>query len=240
VSARGRRPSACGTASSALRAALVVLAQLAATSLARAETLDFERDAPGAAPTGFEIAQTGPGAAPRWELRDVDGAPSGRRVLVQASDDATRGRFPLAVYTPASFSDGKIEVRFEALSGKIDQAAGIVWRYRDANNYYLVRANALEGNVVLYKVEAGVRSDLDPVGAGLFAYGKKAEVRSAHWHALGVEVKGDLFQVKLDGKPLFEVRDTTFPDAGKVGLWTKADSVTAFDDLVITPSAAPR
>jgi hypothetical protein len=221
----------------ALRTVVLALACVGAAGIAHGETLDFEKDAPGAAPKGFAIAQTGPGAAPRWEVREDAGAPSGKHVLVQVSDDATRGRFPLAVYAAASFADGAIAVRFKALSGKVDQAAGIVWRYRDPNNYYIVRANALEGNVVLYKVEGGERSDLDPVGAGLFAYGEKAPVQTGHWHTLRVEVKGDLFRVQLDGAPLFEVRDTTFNSAGKVGLWTKADSVTAFDDLAITPAS---
>ena len=111
-----------------------------------------------------------------------------------------------------------------------------MWRYRDPDNYYLVRANALEGNVVLYKVEAGERSDLDPVGSGLFAYGTKAPVRSGAWQVLKVEVRGDLFRVFLDGAHLFDVRDATFSGPGKVGLWTKADSVTAFDDLTIAPA----
>ena len=215
----------------------VLVVSMAAAALGRAETIDFEKDAPGSAPKGFAVAQTGPGAAPRWEVREDAGAPSGRLVLVQASDDATRARFPLAIYEAASPTDGVISVRFKALSGKVDQAAGIVWRLRDPNNYYIVRANALEGNVVLYKVEGGKRSDLKPVDAGLLAYGKKAPVRSGAWQQLRVEVKGDLFRVFLDGSHLFDVRDATFAGPGKVGLWTKADSVTAFDDLAITPAS---
>lgn len=214
----------------------LVLASLALGAPSSAETLDFEKDAPGEAPKSFTIAQTGPGGVPRWEVREDEGAPSGARVLVQASDDATRGRFPLAVYDQASFADGAIGVRFKAISGKVDQAAGIVWRYRDPENYYVVRANALEGNVVLYKVEGGKRSDLDPVDSGLFAYGKKAPVKPGTWQELRVEVKGGLFSVFLDRTHLFDVRDGTFPNAGNVGLWTKADSITAFDDLAIAPA----
>jgi hypothetical protein len=203
---------------------------------AAAETLDFEKDQPGAPPRGFTIAKTGPGSAARWEVREDAGAPSGARVLVQASDDATSARFPLAVYDEAAFSDGTIALRFKAISGEVDQAAGIVWRYRDPENYYLVRANALEHNVVLYKVEKGKRTDLDAVGSGLFAYGKRAPVESGAWQELRVEVKGDLFRVSLDGAHLFDVQDETFAGIGKVGLWTKADSVTAFDDFAIAPA----
>lgn len=218
---------------------LIALFVASAASVAQAETtIDFEKDAPGAAPKGFVFAQTGPGGAPRWEVREDASAPSGARVLVQVSDDATRARFPLAIYDAVRLADGTITVRFKALSGKVDQAAGLVWRYRDPNNYYIVRANALEGNVVLYKVEDGARTDLDPVGAGLLAYGKKATVQTGRWHTLRVDVKGELFRVHLDGALLFEVRDATFSDPGKVALWTKADSVTAFDDLAIAPAPA--
>jgi hypothetical protein len=160
-------------------------------------------------------------------------------VLVQRSADETRSRFPLAIYDQASLADGAISVRFKALSGKVDRAAGLVWRYRDPENYYIVRANALEENVVLYKVERGKRSDQKPMDAGLFAYGKKAPVRSGAWQELRVEVEGDLFRVSLDGTHLFDVRDATFAGPGKVGLWTKADSVTAFDDLRVAAAAAP-
>lgn len=207
-------------------------------AVAGAQTLDFEKDGPGEAPGGFTVAQTGPGAAPRWIVEEDQSAPSGKRVLVQRSTDDTSSRFPLAVYENASLADSTVAVKFKALSGQVDQAAGIVWRYRDRDNYYIVRANALEGNVVLYKVERGKRSDLKPIGSGAFSYGKKAPVKSGVWQELRVEVNGDLFRVSLDGAHLFDVRDVTFGGAGKVGLWTKADSVTAFDDLSIV-SATP-
>lgn len=217
--------------------ASLALGWLPLGAMAGAETLDFEKDRPGGPPAGFSVAQTGPGDPPRWTVQEDPAAPRGGRVLVQQSADATSSRFPLALYEGASPADGIFAVEFKTISGTVDQAAGIVWRYRNPENYYLVRANALEENVVLYKVEGGKRSDLDPVGAGLFAYGKKAPVRSGAWQELRVEVKGDLFRVFLDGSHLFDVRDGTFSGPGKVGLWTKADSVTAFDDLSI--AAAP-
>jgi hypothetical protein len=223
----------------ALRLVALVLGSSMVSLTAVAQTLDFEKESPGAVPGGFTVAQTGPGAAPRWVVEEDVSAPSGSRVLVQRSADETRSRFPLAIYDGASLADGTLSVRFKAISGRIDQAAGLVWRYRDPENYYIVRANALEGNVVLYKVERGKRSDLDPIDAGLFAYGKKAPVRSGVWQELRVEVKGDLFRVSLDGSHLFDVRDATFKGPGKVGLWTKADSVTAFDNLQLA-AAAPR
>jgi hypothetical protein len=216
-----------------LRILVSALGWLVLGSAASAEVLDFEKDRAGEPPAGFTIAQTGPGELPRWRVEEDPSAPSGKQVLVQRSADETRSRFPLAIYDQTSFANGTISVRFRALSGSVDQAAGVVWRYRDPENYYVVRANALEENVVLYKVERGKRSDLKPVDAGLFAYGKKAPVRAGAWQQLRVEVEGDAFRVSLDGSHLFEVRDATFAEPGKVGLWTKADSVTAFDDLTI-------
>jgi hypothetical protein len=123
------------------------------------------------------------------------------------------------------------------VKGATDQAGGLVWRYRDKDNYYLLRANALENNLVLYKVEAGKRSDLKPRGAGMFAYGRKAKVVPGEWGTLRVIVKGPLFEAFLNGERLFEVEDRTFTGAGQVGVWTKADSVTYFDDLRIAGTA---
>ncbi|HEY6404340.1 MAG TPA: family 16 glycoside hydrolase, partial [Blastocatellia bacterium] len=117
---------------------------------------------------------------------------------------------------------------------KKDQAAGIVWRHRDTDNYYIVRANALENNVVLYKVQNGKREDLPLKGEGR-TYGKKATVPKNQWSELRVTAKGNLFTVWLNGQKLYEVEDGTFTEAGKVGLWTKADSVTYFDDLKVVP-----
>jgi hypothetical protein len=124
-----------------------------------------------------------------------------------------------------------VSVRFKPVSGTVDQAAGIVWRYRDAGNYYIVRANALENNVVLYKVENGKRIPLAPRGTPAKTYGVKHTVPGQTWSRLSVAFHGNLFTVSFNGEKLFEVEDNTFPDPGRIGLWTKADSVTHFDDF---------
>jgi hypothetical protein len=121
-------------------------------------------------------------------------------------------------------------MRFKAIAGSQDRAAGIVWRAKDANNYYVVRANALEDNVVLYKTVNGTRSALDIVGRK-GGYGIDVPVPANTWHSLRVDFKGSRFSVSFNGKQVFEVEDSTFTDAGKVGLWTKADSVTLFDEV---------
>ncbi|MEW6267830.1 MAG: family 16 glycoside hydrolase [Thermodesulfobacteriota bacterium] len=205
---------------------------------ARAEPvkLVFDRDATGAAPAGFSTDVTN-GPPGTWVV-EADTTATGGKVLVQRSTDPTSGRFPLCIYDGVSARDVVVTVRFKPISGEEDRAAGIVWRYRDSGNYYVVRANALEGNVVLYEVEAGKRRDLKPIGAGMLAYGKKVDVPSGAWSTLRVEANDARFAVSLDGRHLFDVEDDTFREPGRVGLWTKADSVTAFDDLEIEPRDA--
>ena len=175
------------------------------------------------------------GGAPKWEVVRNDTAPSKPNVLAQLSEDATGGRFPLAIYDRVSSKDVEISVKFLPVSGRVDQAAGIVWRYRDENNYYIVRANANENNVVLYKVENGRRSSLAPKGTPSNTYGVKHPVPSGKWSTLAVRAQGNLFTVLFDGQELFQVEDSTFTEAGKTGLWTKADSVTHFDDFTVKP-----
>jgi hypothetical protein len=189
-------------------------------------TIDFGKYAVGKPPVHFTTARTGRGAEGAWVV--VEDA--GKRVLAQTSGDTTGYRFPVCVYDGFSATDVDVSVRFRPISGQGDQAAGIVWRYQDVDNYYIVRANALENNVVLYKVEKGRRTDLPLKGVGR-TYGMKAQVPSGKWGALRVKAVGSLFTVFCNGKQLYEVEDTTFIGAGKVGVWTKADSVTHFADL---------
>ena len=199
---------------------------------ARAETITFNDQAVGSIPAGFTVALTGGGKPPKWEIQKAPDGTAGN-VVVEASADTTNYRFPLLVYDKVIATDLDLSVKFRAVRGSVDQAAGLVWRYRDANSYYIVRANALEDNVVLYKVENGRRIDLPLKGKGK-TYGAPAPVPKNVWNVLSVQVRGDTFAVSLNGKALYEVVDTTFPYAGKIGLWTKADSVTMFDDLTFT------
>jgi hypothetical protein len=160
---------------------------------------------------------------PKWTVeRDEDGG-----TVLKQSGKAT---YPLALKEGTNIQDGYVEVRFKPISGSEDRAGGIVWRAKDANNYYVVRANALEDNVVLYKTVNGVRSSLDLVGQK-GGYGIKTAVPAKQWHTLRIEFAGTRFNVVFNGKPLFAVEDATFPQAGMVGLWTKADSVTVFSGL---------
>jgi Domain of Unknown Function (DUF1080) len=192
----------------------------------------FESDVAGGPPKGFTAARTGAGRSGTWVVVQDAGDGRPNRVLAQTDADPTNARFPVLVADEIETRDADISVRFRPISGAVDQAAGLVWRYRDANNYYIVRANALEDNVVLYKVQNGRRSDLPLAGQGR-TYGAKAPVPENTWSTLRVTVKGPRFTAYLNGEKLFEVEDTTFAAAGRIGVWTKADSVTQFDDLTI-------
>lgn len=204
---------------------------LAWSGAAQAQPLlfDFDRDSPGALPAGWESGLTGKGAS-RWEVVREASAPSQPHALLQSGV----GTFPWAVVRTARYAAGLAEVRFKTLSGREDQAAGLIWRFQDGQNYYVARANALEDNVVAYKVVNGKRTDLRPKGAGMPAYGVWAAIRKNEWNTLAVEFAGRLFSVSLNGEKLFSVEDNTFPGPGLVGLWTKADSVTLFDDFRFT------
>ena len=214
------------------RVAFCVCALLCAVLTASAQTIDFNKDRAGEPPKGFSTALTGQGKAGVWVVTKDDASPNQGNVLSQTDADATGYRFPICVHDGVTTKDADISVKFKPVSGKKDQAAGIVWRYRDKDNYYIVRANALENNVVLYKVQNGKREDLPVKGEGR-TYGKKATVPKNQWSELRVTAKGNLFTVWLNGQKLYEVEDATFTEAGKVGLWTKADSVTYFDDLKV-------
>jgi len=196
------------------------------------QVINFDKDVAGKAPKGFIFGLTGKGKPGIWVVRENPAAPSAPNVLAQTDADPVSYRFPLCVYEEFSGRDVDVSVKYKPVSGKEDQAAGIVWRYQDQNDYYIVRANANENNVVLYKVENGIRTDLPLVGKGR-TYGMKARIPSGEWGTLRVVAKGSRFEVYSNGARLFEVEDTTFPMAGKIGLWTKADSVTLFDDLTI-------
>ena len=210
----------------------IALAVLFAPAAVVAEVLDFESADLGSAPAGWTISMTHDGGPPRWEVQNDAAAAGGPKVFAQLSTDRTSERFPLAIYDGARLSDGEIRVKFKPISGRVDQAAGLVWRYTDENNYYIVRANALENNVVLYKVEDGKRTPLSPIGQQ-GEYGVEHTVPSERWSTLGVAFKGSSFTVLFDGEELFQVEDSTFSAPGRVGLWTKADSVTHFDDFEI-------
>ena len=201
----------------------VMASVLLGANVAATQPVDFNADGVGSPPKGWTITMTGKGK-PKWTVERDDTAPSKGQVLKQSG----KATYPLALKDGTSIRDGFVGVKFKAVAGTEDRAGGLVWRARDANNYYVVRANALEDNVVLYKTVNGVRGSLDIVGQKS-GYGVKVPVPANQWLSVRVDFAGTRFKVTFIGKRLSEVDDATFRDSGMVGLWTKADSVTAFD-----------
>jgi hypothetical protein len=171
----------------------------------------------------FTVWRTGQGGASEWVLV-TDPTAAGGRAIAQVSKDRTDYRFPLAVYKPYSGKDLEVSVHFKPVGGTVDQAGGIAVRLSTPDDYYVARANALEDNVRFYRVVKGQRKQL--AGANL-------KVSANQWHTLALKAEGDRFTVSFDGNALFSAQDRTFTDAGKVALWTKADSVTYFDRISI-------
>src|SRR6266516_1949545 len=196
---------------------LVMILTTMATILAAAETVNFDDMRAGAPPRGWTPMQIGSGTA-KWTVEKDDSAPSKPNVLKQSG----RATFPVCFKNNTNIKDGFVEVKFKPIAGKEDQAGGVIWRLQNGNNYYIARANARENNVTIYHTIKGKRTEKKRT---------KMQVASGTWHTLRVDFNGNHFTVTFDGKHLFDVEDTTFTEAGKVGVWTKADSVTLFDDF---------
>jgi hypothetical protein len=194
-----------------------VLAQKGALMIA-IEKMDI-----GIAPTEFDFGLTGQGGPGHWIVTQ-DASATGGRAVEQSSTDRTDYRFPLAIYKPLAAANVDVSLRFKAVAGRVDQAGGIAVRLSDPNNYYVARANALEDNVRFYRVSNGRRVQI--AGANL-------KVSTNEWHALGLKAEGESFTVTFDGKELYRATDKSITAAGRVALWTKADSVTRFDRIEI-------
>ena len=186
--------------------------------------IDFETSVPGALPSGVTGALTGSGGPVAWSVMEDPTAPAGPKVLAQTSTDKTDYRFPLAIFDAPVAADLDVAVRFKSVAGEVDRAAGIAVRLSDPDNYYVVRANALEDNVRFYRMIKGRREQIE---------GANVKVTANEWHTLGVRAEGERFTVTFDGKTLYTATDKTLSGAGKVALWTKADSVTRFDRIEI-------
>jgi hypothetical protein len=189
----------------------------------------YEVDTP---PAAFTAALTGSGPAVSWLVKEVTAPPSGKQVVAQLSQDKTIRRYPMLIHNGIEARDVDLSVRFKTISGEVDASGGLIFRYQNSDNYYVVRANSLENNVVAYKTESGRRESIGINGKDA-SYGVDVEVPHKVWNTLGVVVRGDLFEIYLNNRKLFEVTSDVFSEPGKIGLWTKADAVTYFDDLRI-------
>ena len=187
------------------------------TGAAFGATINFDNEKVGELPSGWQAGVTGKGT-PHWSVVADETAPSKPNVLKQYGE----GTYPWCVKKDVSLKDGYVEVKFKPISGKEDQAGGLIWRWQDGDNYYVARANALEDNVTIYHTIKGKRMEKKRVNR---------KVASNEWHTLRVDFQGSHFKVTFDGKAALEWEDDTFKETGAVGVWTKADSVTLFDDF---------
>jgi hypothetical protein len=202
----------------ALAAAMIA----ASTTYAATFRMSLEGAKVGELPSGWTAAHTGQGTGSVWKVVEDATAPHGTKVLAQTSDQGRKRFFNLCVAERTSFKDVDMSVAFKAVAGKEDQGGGLVWRYKDADNYYIARMNPLEDNYRVYKVAAGVRTQLGTTGM---------KVPAGQWHRIRVVQEGQHIQCYFDGKLRLDVNDETFKDAGKIGLWTKADAQTYFADM---------
>ncbi|MGH8674396.1 MAG: family 16 glycoside hydrolase [Burkholderiales bacterium] len=203
-------------------ALLFLLVGIAGAEEPRTVKHDFEGATVGSVPNGWTVAKTGVGEGSVWAAVEDKTAPKGPKVLAQTAE-SPGPMFNLCVANDTSFKDVEVTVAFKAVKGKKDQGGGIVWRYADANNYYVARFNPLEDNYRLYHVVDGKRTQ--------FGGKEQLKAKAGEWHTLAVRMFGDKITLSLNGKVEIEAKDTTITNAGKVGLWTKADAQTYFDDF---------
>jgi len=200
-----------------MKTSIALMIPFLAASASFAETDNFDQMKVGATPAGWTATKTGAGEA-KWTVEKDSSAPSASNVLKQSGVAA----YPVCIKDGPALKDGFVEVKFKPVGGKEDQAGGVIWRAKDADNYYIARANALEDNVTIYHTIKGRRVSFKNTDT---------KVTPGVWHTLRVDFTGNKFTVTLDGQKVIEATDDSIPDAGKVGVWTKADSVTLFDNF---------
>jgi hypothetical protein len=188
---------------------------------------NFDSDLASVRPADILSLNTGSGAEGTWLIQPDATAPSRPNVLAQISTDNTMNSFPIAVETKSKYQDLDLAVQIKLVDGQTDRSGGIIFRYQDAADYYLVRVNALEKQIGLYHVANG---DLIPVA------GSQLSAPPNGWHALRIIFKADDIQAFFDGSRYIDARDNSLSSAGLIGFWTHADSVAHFDDLVVHPA----
>jgi hypothetical protein len=205
----------------------VVLVALAGAAVSAEEgkerAFPFSKDDLGKVPAGWKAEKTGKGEGSVWKIVEDETAPSKSGLALAQTAKSPGGVFNICVAEDTNYKDVELSVSFKAVAGETDQGGGFVWRYQDNNNYYICRMNPLEDNYRVYKVVAGKRTQL---GAK-----EGVKVKTGEWHKLKVEVKGNKMAGYLDGEKLWEITDDTYPNAGKVGLWSKADAQSHFDEF---------
>jgi Domain of Unknown Function (DUF1080) len=204
---------------------MAVLTVFAVAADEKPRTFTFSKDDLGKLPKGWKAAQTGKGEGSVWKVVADDTAPSKKGYVLAQTAESPNAFFNLCVAEDTKYQDVDITVAFKAVKGKLDQGGGVVWRYQDGDNYYIARMNPLEDNFRVYKVVAGKRIQLQTK--------EDLTVKAGEWHTIQVKMAGDHIECSLDGKKYLDVKDDTFKEAGKVGLWSKADAQSHFDGFTV-------
>jgi hypothetical protein len=210
----------------------LILAAAAVLSLAAADgelTWQFDQAEQGRLPEGWLVPEPA-GERGRWSVVPTDAGRKGHGALAQLADSGPNPQFNLCIAEDTRFRDLDLTVEVRAVAGKLDQGGGPVWRLQDENNYYIARWNPLETNFRVYKVVDGKRTQL-----------ATADVPAdpAAWHTIRIVQRGDRIRCDFDGQTLLEAEDAAFPHSGRIGLWTKADAVTQFDNLSVKRPETP-
>jgi hypothetical protein len=211
---------------------VVAILALAGTTLWAADkvrSIHFGKDDVGKVPAGWKAEKTGKGEGSVWKVVQDDTAPSKTGLALAQTAESPGNVFNICVVDDIKYKDVELSVSFKAVRGKKDQGGGFVWRYQDNNNYYICRMNPLEDNYRVYKVVKGVRTQLGQEGTK-----EDLKVPVGEWHQLKVTMVGDRVQCYLDGNKVLDVKDSTYKEAGKVGLWSKADAQTHFDEFKVS------
>lgn len=186
---------------------------------------NFDSEAAGEIPTGWSVAETASTGAPaKWEIVEDTSAPS-KPQAVAVTQTKNRGRtYNLLIAEDTRYRDVGLRVMVKAGTGQEDQGGGPIWRAQDADNYYIARWNPLENNFRVYYVKGGRRKQIGSADV---------DVDPEQWHEIAIEHRDTTIKASLDGRLLIEVETDVFTDAGMIGLWTKADAVTSFDDVSV-------
>jgi hypothetical protein len=212
-----------------IAAALVIFPSLSA------ETITFDRVKPGTLPPYWTMTATHAGVPAQWEVIRDPRAPTRQNVLAQVSPAATEAEYPLAIYDRAQCADGDLSVKFKITGGRHATTAGIVWRYQDQNNYYLLDFSAGENRIALYRVQDGERRPIPISGANSSSSGVKHEIHLNQWYVAKVTFQGSRVHVSFGNRWLFDAEDSGIQTQGKTGLWTMAGTMAEFDDYHVGP-----
>jgi hypothetical protein len=199
------------------------------------QLIDFDSVRPGGLPPGWTVPPPSEGHGPKWEVLKDTSAPSPPYVFGQLAPEKGQAPSPLAILEKPSFKDGEVSVRVKPVTGRDDRTGGLIWRYRDPGNYYLVCADAMRKNVVVYRIQNGVRTPLVPKGMSAARFATPHNIQANAWAILKVAFRGPAYAVYVNHRRVLQGTDSTFGTAGHVGLWTHAGSVTYFDDFRVNP-----